>query len=413
MPEFPRLMGEAFSLSRYRCYYLPVRRGLFQTWPRRKDDRLHLDSDEFFMQTPVKNELLNAHDQPSAQFLHDGPVAIVRFNAEARCTFVNRTIERVIGLSNGECGGKTISEIVSIDKDLAARCEAILREVIRKRAASRHEIVAPSELGGGRFLVVVYPTQAAEGGLSELLCVGLDVTNAASKQALGVAQPPDRDRMLGMLAHELRNPLATIRSGLKIMELASGEQLERARSLMERQLAHVIRLVNDLLDLSRAREGRLSLHKQSIALGDVISLALEMSSIPLKDGSHTLSISTPEEVIGLQGDLSRLAQVVSNLLDNSSKYTPKGGSISLVAERIGCEVVIRVIDSGLGIPSNRLSQIFALFSQVDEHRSYQRGGLGIGLYLVKTIVEGHGGSVTAESPGEGRGAIFTVRLPIS
>ena len=365
------------------------------------------------MNTPEKDNLVRLGNESSAQLLHDGPVALVRFNAEAQCVFINGTVERAIRFSSGECEGKTLSEIPSLDRDLVSRCEGVLREVMRQGLASRHEILAPAELGGGRFLVVVYPTKAAEGGLSELLCVGLDITDAASRQSLGIVPAPERDRMLGMLAHELRNPLATIRSGLKIMELASGEQLEKARALMERQLAHVIRLVNDLLDLSRAREGRLSLHKQSIVLGDVISLALEMSSIPLKDGSHTLSISTPEEAVVLQGDLSRLAQVVSNLLDNSSKYTPKGGSISLVAERIGCEVVIRVVDSGLGIPSNRLSEIFALFSQVDEHRSYQRGGLGIGLYLVKTIVEGHGGLVTAESPGEGRGAIFTVRFPIS
>lgn len=365
------------------------------------------------MNDSEKDNLLDSGDDSSAQFLHDGPVALVRFNAEARCVFINGTVERAIGFSRGECDGKTLSELPSLDSDIVSRCEGVLREVMRQGSASRHEILAPAELGGGRFLVVVYPRKAAEGGLSELLCVGLDITNTASKESRGFELPPGRDRMLGMLAHELRNPLATIRSGLKIMELASGDQLEKARALMERQLSHVIRLVNDLLDLSRAREGRLSFHKQSIVLGDVISLALEMSSIPLKDGSHTLTVSTPEEVVALNGDLSRLAQVVSNLLDNSSKYTPKGGSISLVAEHEGGEVVIRVSDSGLGIPADKLSEIFALFSQVDQHRGYQRGGLGIGLYLVKTIVEGHGGSVTAESAGEGRGAVFTVRLPTS
>jgi nitrogen fixation/metabolism regulation signal transduction histidine kinase len=366
---------------------------------------------EVCLNKPVDDKLMFLDDELSAQFLHDGPVALVRFDAEARCMFINRTAERLVGRVNGECTGKTLPEIVSLGRDLVLRCETVLREVMRQGVASRHEIVAPAVLGGGRFLVVVYPTVVGEGLSPAVLCVGLDVSYAASKRFLGAAEPPGGDRLIAVLAHELRNPLATIRSGLKIMELASGDQVDKARSLMERQLAHVIRLVNDLLDMARAQEGRLSFNKQPIILGDVISLALEMSSIPLKDGNHTLTISAPEKAIDLCGDPSRLAQVLSNLLDNASKYTPNVGSISLVVERDGGDVVMRVSDSGLGIPADRLSEIFQLFSQIDGHRPHSRGGLGIGLYLVKTIVEGHGGSVTAESPGEGRGAVFTVRLP--
>jgi signal transduction histidine kinase len=219
--------------------------------------------------------------------------------------------------------------------------------------------------------------------------------------------------MLAILAHELRNPLATIRSGLKILEISSSkEQTAKARMMMERQLAYVIRLVNEVLDLSRLHEGRLSLHKEPIVLGDVINLALETSSASLKNGKHSVSVAIPDVAVALRGDSTRLAQALSNLLDNASKYTPEGGAVSLAAMLDGTEVVIQVSDTGLGIPADRLDHIFTLFSQIDGHRGYSRGGLGIGLFLVKAIVEGHGGSVRAESLGEGKGAVFTMRLPL-
>lgn len=344
-----------------------------------------------------------------AEVLHDGPIAVVTLDGDVRCTFLNGAAERLVGRSNEECMGKGVFDIVSHDRDELARCEAILRETLVSRRARRYEV----EYGGGRFCVVLYPKSDSTNEISGLLCVGLDVSHAISHTQSNEQHPSLRDRILPILVHELRNPLSTMRSGLKIMKISSSdEQIRSVRAMMERQLAHLTRLVHDVLDLSRVNEGRLSLVKQPVLISDVVHLAIEMSSDSLKAGDHALTVALPDTGIEIQGDSTRLAQVVSNLLDNASKYTPKGGAISLIVTSEENDVVLQVSDTGLGIPAERLEEIFTLFSQIDDHQRYSRGGLGIGLYLVKAIVDGHGGTVRAESDGDGKGAVFTVRLPI-
>ncbi len=224
-----------------------------------------------------------------------------------------------------------------------------------------------------------------------------------------------KDEFLATLAHELRNPLAPIRNGLQVLRLSGPENgmVAEARSMMERQLSQMVRLVDDLLDVSRISRNKLDLKRQRVAVADVVHSAVETSRPLIEQARHTLAVTLPPDPVELDADFVRLAQVFSNLLNNSAKYTEPGGHIWLTAEIAGREVVVRVRDTGLGIPADALPRIFEMFSQVDRNMERAQGGLGIGLTLVRRLVEMHGGTVEARSDGPGRGSEFTVRLPLT
>jgi signal transduction histidine kinase/ActR/RegA family two-component response regulator len=224
-----------------------------------------------------------------------------------------------------------------------------------------------------------------------------------------------KDEFLATLAHELRNPLAPIRNGLQVLRLSGKETgvVAEARSMMERQLSQMVRLVDDLLDVSRISRNKLDLKKQRVTLAAVVHSAVETSRPLVEQSRHSLTVALPPDPVYLDADLVRLAQVFSNLLNNAAKYTEPGGRIWLTAEVVGHEVAVRVRDTGLGIPADALPRIFEMFSQVDRNMERSQGGLGIGLTLVRRLVEMHGGTVEARSDGPGKGSEFTVRLPLA
>ncbi|HVW02311.1 MAG TPA: ATP-binding protein [Planctomycetaceae bacterium] len=223
-----------------------------------------------------------------------------------------------------------------------------------------------------------------------------------------------KDDFIALLAHELRNPLAPIRNGLQVLRLAPTDvnAVAQARGMMDRQLSHMVRLIDDLLDVSRISRNKMELRKERILLADVVANAVETARPLIEAAGHELVLTLPADPIFLDADPTRLAQVLGNLLANSAKYTEAGGRIRFTAERVGSELVLRVQDNGIGIPAEALASIFDMFSQVDRSIERSAGGLGIGLALVKGIVEMHGGTVAVESPGRGQGATFTIRLPI-
>ena len=224
-----------------------------------------------------------------------------------------------------------------------------------------------------------------------------------------------KDEFLATLAHELRNPLAPLQGGVFLMKHAANDpvKLERTRSMMERQITQLVRLVDDLLDASRISRGMIELRLQRTSIGDVLRDAVE-SARPLIDAQqHKLTLEVPEETIPLEADVVRLVQVFTNLLNNAAKYTPKGGRITLAAKRERERVVVRVSDDGIGIPQDMLSEIFEMFTQVDQSLERSRGGLGIGLSLVRRLVLMHGGSIEAHSGGAGAGSEFVVQLPVA
>ncbi len=223
-----------------------------------------------------------------------------------------------------------------------------------------------------------------------------------------------KDEFLAILAHELRNPLAPIRNSLHILRLTgqSDPAAERVGEMMERQVNHMVRLVDDLLEVSRITRGKIELRKEPIELAAVVRSAVETSK-PLVDAAgHQLAVTIPSEPLFLLGDLVRLSQVIANLLNNAAKYTEPGGQIWLKVRREADCVSISVRDTGIGIPSDMLPRVFDLFAQIDRHVGHSQGGLGIGLTLVKSLVEMHGGAVKVQSDGPGRGSEFEVRLPL-
>ena len=222
-----------------------------------------------------------------------------------------------------------------------------------------------------------------------------------------------KDEFLATLAHELRNPLAPIRNGLDILRAApEAQNAQEIRDMMDRQLTHLLRLVDDLMDVSRVSQGKIELRKARIALSDVLKAAVEASNPLITTGAHELVLDLPDAPVWLDADLTRLSQVVSNLLNNAAKYTPEGGKLVLSARRDGEEVLISVSDNGIGIPSEMLPRVFDLFTQVRGNLDRSRGGLGIGLALVKQLVEMHEGVIVAESAGPGKGSSFRLRLPM-
>jgi PAS domain S-box-containing protein len=245
------------------------------------------------------------------------------------------------------------------------------------------------------------------------------LAEAATANAKLAADLSDADRrkdeFLATLAHELRNPLAPIRNSLQILKLAGpgGPVVEQARSIMERQLGQMVRLVDDLLDVSRITRNSLELRKERVDLAAVLASAVETSRPLIEASGHELTVSLPPQPIHLEADLTRLAQVFSNLLNNAARYTERGGRIRLAAERQGDEAVVTVADTGVGIPLAMLPKIFDMFTQVDRTLERAQGGLGIGLTLVRQLVHMHGGTVQAFSEGPGQGSEFVVRLPVA
>jgi len=223
-----------------------------------------------------------------------------------------------------------------------------------------------------------------------------------------------KSEFLATLAHELRNPLAPIRTGLDLLRMAPGDPKAavRVHGMMDRQLGHLIHLVDDLLDIARITRGKIELKKEPVLLRTIVATAVETSTALIEAHGHSLSVELPSEPLELEADVTRMVQVLSNLLNNAAKYTPAGGRIALSAWREDGHAVIAVADSGIGIPHESIGSVFEMFTQVRGSLDRAQGGLGIGLSLVRRLVELHGGRVSAFSGGRGQGSTFTVRLPL-
>ncbi|HUQ11455.1 MAG TPA: ATP-binding protein [Steroidobacteraceae bacterium] len=241
------------------------------------------------------------------------------------------------------------------------------------------------------------------------------VLNREREQArLLEEQDRRKDEFLATLAHELRNPLAPIRTGLHVLRMGgTQDQVARTHEMMERQLKHLVRLVDDLLDISRITLGKVELKKERTDFRAVLGSALETTRPLIEAANHELAVRLPSNALPLDADPTRLAQVLANLLNNAAKYTPRGGRIQLTAEVEGPTLAVRVSDTGVGIPADMLTKVFDIFTQVEPSIDQSQGGLGIGLTLVRRLLEMHGGSVEAESAGANAGSTFIIRLPLA
>jgi len=308
-------------------------------------------------------------------------------------------------------------KLYTLDGSLLPHEQCPMGVAIREGRAFRNVEVEIERPDGSRFtaLVSIDPIRNDVGQVVGAINVFQDVSSL--KQAEVKLKEADRrkDEFLATLAHELRNPLAPIRNSLHVLRMAGQNPAAAARvhQMMERQMAHLVRLVDDLLEISRISRGKIELKKELHAISAIIQHALETSKPFVESGKHTLNVSVPEAPIFLEGDAVRLSQVVSNLLNNAAKYMETGGSITLSAQVEGENVVISVRDTGIGIPREMLSRVFEMFVQVENPLRRTQDGLGIGLSLVQTLVSMHGGTVEARSDGIGRGSEFIVRLPVA
>jgi PAS domain S-box-containing protein len=276
-----------------------------------------------------------------------------------------------------------------------------------------------------RFLTRANPVRDSRGRVAHWFGTNTDVeterrtadNNAELRERERVARQDAetanraKDEFLAMLGHELRNPLSPILTALQLMKLRGGGELERERTVIERQVSHLTRLVDDLLDVSRIARGKIELKEELVEMSEVVAAAIEITSPLLDQRTHTLDVSVPRWGLVVKGESSRLSQVISNLLTNAAKYTPPGGYITIRANEEDGAVVVRVRDTGMGIPQDVLPRIFDLFVQERQAIDRSQGGLGLGLTIVRNLVERHGGTVSAHSDGPGTGSEFVVRLP--
>lgn len=244
--------------------------------------------------------------------------------------------------------------------------------------------------------------------------IDLDVTSrVAAEEALKEADRR-KDEFLATLAHELRNPLAPIRNALHLLCLdqLTPSRCDEIRRMIQRQVEHMVQLVDDLLDVSRISKGKIALRRGTVELNEVVRRALEISQPLLDARGVVLTVESRESTLCVHGDLTRLVQVLGNVLHNAAKYTERGGAVRIVLERRADDAVISVVDTGIGIPAEMLPRIFDLFTQVRGNHDAPTGGLGIGLALARRLVEMHKGTLTASSDGVGQGSTFVIRLPV-
>lgn len=294
----------------------------------------------------------------------------------------------------------------------------------REGQATSFEAFCPTAKGAPRWWeVTVSPVRdSAFGGVVRLLAVSRNISDRLRVQnerqeLLASLKTQDRrkDEFLATLAHELRNPLAPLRNGLQVLKLvdSGGKVLDEVRSIMERQLEQMVHLIDDLMDISRISQGKIQLRMHRLELQGILQRAAEISRPIIEEREHSLTTEIPVEPIYVEGDSTRLAQIFSNLLNNAAKYTERGGRITLRAAVANGMVTVFVEDNGVGIAPEMLPRVFDIFAQVEGTRNKAQGGLGIGLALVKNLVEMHGGTAAAESEGLGLGCVFRVSLPTS
>jgi PAS domain S-box-containing protein len=331
---------------------------------------------------------------------------IIGSNLGGIITSWNAGAQRLYGYTAGEIIGKPLSLLVPSDHP--DDVPAIMEQIVRGESLEHFETVRVGK-DGARLDVslTVSPIRNAEGKTVGASKIARDITARKSEER-------HKNEFLALLAHELRNPLAPLRSGLQVVRLAGDDRqaVATALTIMERQLQHLVRLVDDLLDVSRISRGRLELRKERVSIASLVSDALDVCGALAQERRQELTVTMPDEPLYVDVDKTRLVQALCNLVSNSVKYSDPGGRISLTVEHDVDQAVIRVKDSGIGIPPAMLPIVFDLFTQVDHSLEKSQGGLGVGLAIVKRLVEMHGGSVDARSEGSGKGSEFIIRLPV-
>jgi PAS domain S-box-containing protein len=364
----------------------------------------------------VRREATEEADQRAladqAALLESITDAFFALDREWRFTYVNQRALDYYGKGRDELLGRSIWDVFPVAAGTMLHEQ--YEKALRTQCSAAFE--TKSVLTGRWVDIRAYPTGQ---GLAVYFRDVSDrkLAEQELQAALTKLEESDRrkDEFLALLSHELRNPLAPIANGLSLLKLRGTVEpvSQRALGIMERQLSHLVRLVDDLLDVGRLTHGKLRLRVQRVSLLDILGRALEGARTALESHGHTLTTDVRAHDLMLEGDADRLMQVFTNLVQNSVKYTDAGGRIRITLDREVDQAVIAVTDNGVGIPPGALEQVFEMFSQVKLQQPRAGGGLGIGLALVRAIVQMHGGTISATSAGPGLGSTFTVRLPLA
>jgi PAS domain S-box-containing protein len=354
---------------------------------------------------------LRESEERLTTILQNTSAVVSLWDAGNRFVHVNRRFEELFGVSSDAIRGRSVRDV--FPADVAEAFERNHRRVLTAGRPLEVEETIPYRGESRVYASVMAPLFDGQGAPRGIVSVATDITER--KHFEDTLRDADRrkDEFLAMLSHELRNPLAPIRNAVQVLSIlgTSDPRFQEARDIIVRQVEHLTRLVDDLLDVSRLTRGKITLKREQLLLSDVIDAAVETSRPLIDHHEHSLSVRVTDPGIRLEGDHARLVQVVANLLANAAKFTPKGGHISLVVERGAGDAVIRVRDTGVGISKAAQGRVFELFAQEETTLARSQGGLGIGLTLVKRLVDMHGGRVTVQSEGPGRGSEFRVTLP--
>jgi PAS domain S-box-containing protein len=370
-------------------------------------------------------EALRHRGEQFETLLNQAPLGVYLVDADFRMREVNPIAQAAFGDIPGGIVGRNFEEIVRIlwDVPYAAELVRLFRHTL---ATGEPQIAAErAEFRVDRGVIEYHEWRlnriTLPDGRYGLVCYFRDISaqvlaRKAIEESRAALEQADRskDEFLATLAHELRNPLAPIRNSVHVLRLAGNrDAVKHIHEMMERQVNHMIRLVDDLMEVSRITRGKIELRRERVDLVSVVHSAVETSRPLIDAAEHRLTITIPGEPLVLDADPIRLAQVLSNLLNNAAKYTEDGGQIWISASRVGAEAVVSVRDNGAGISADVLPKVFDLFMQVENSYARSQGGLGIGLTLVRSLVNLHGGSVEAKSEGVGQGSEFLVRLPLA
>jgi two-component system CheB/CheR fusion protein len=361
------------------------------------------------------DERLNASESKYRELYTRTPVMMHSIDREGRLVHVSDCWLETLGYDRAEVIGRKSVEFLTPESRKYAQ-EVVLPEYFRRgfcKDISYRFVKKNGETMDA--LLSAIAERGPDGEFQRSLAVIVDVTGR--KRAEEALREADRrkDQFLAVLSHELRNPLAPIHNALFILDKAApgGEQASRAKAVLGRQVGHLTRIVDDLLDVSRISRGKIQLQRSRFDLGELVLRTVEDHKHLLAEREIELDVSITPGPLPVDADAIRVAQIVSNLLQNSSKFTDHGGRITVLIERDGGEVLIKVRDTGMGISPEMLKKVFEPFTQADESLHRSRGGLGLGLALVKGLVELHGGTVEARSGGAGLGAELIVRLRLA
>ena len=360
--------------------------------------------------------IAEAHDRKLSTIFTHAPVAIALLKGPQHVfQFANESYAQLV--AHRPLAGRTVREafpefeqqgIYELLDTVYSTGTPFLADSMRVRLNR-----GPAGAAEDAFLRFIYqPIPDAAGGVEGIAIIATDVTDLANARRAAEAANRAKDEFLAMLGHELRNPLAPILTALQLMSLRDGAgALGKERAVIDRQVRHLMRLVDDLLDVSRIARGKVELALEHVELAEIVARAIEMASPLLEERRHNLSVRIPRRGMVVHADAGRLSQVVQNLLTNAAKYTEAQGRIEVEASRHGGTLELHVSDNGIGISAEMLANVFEVFVQGRQAIDRSQGGLGLGLTIVRKMVELHGGSVEARSDGVGRGSVFIVRLP--